>query len=186
MNASNCPDIALLEEYVSQRLRGVSEGSPALEEHLTSCEHCIKTVETLTYETNRLMQHLASSGSDAAGTSCLALDAMARYLDGSISVAEREATESHLAHCAQCRRALVELYREVKAVLRDEAEQVPLFPVETTPISLAQSRHALPSETVSANSFDMQTWLKTSKQTTSARVNERANSKQRKPRQSTY
>jgi predicted anti-sigma-YlaC factor YlaD len=189
-----CPDEAVIEEYAAQRAarnasvaepRSAQEDAPPLEDHLASCEVCRTRTEELARETRVLTEWLALPVIGVEEEACLALEDLGCYLDGSLTPAGRAAVESHLAHCAQCRCSLAELYREVRTILADEMAGAPLLSIDEQPVQFAERRDAAKPDTSSHAAFSMEEWLKRPEAQTSADAAQPSDRKQRKPRQST-
>ncbi len=174
-----CPDEAVIEEYVV--LRSDRGDASALVDHLASCAACRTRTEELARETSRLTEWLALPVADVEEETCLALEDLGQYLDDSLAAVARAAVESHLAYCAQCRRSLAELYREVRTILADEAAGTPLLSIDEQAVAFTERRDAVRASTSSHAAFSMEEWLKRPEQETPADSDQ----KQQKPRQST-
>jgi anti-sigma factor RsiW len=115
-----CLSEEALEEYaMQQRLAAADQdmaGAAETGDHVRDCPACrsrLAEIRTLIGS----IQNVLSPATDEAEPACPEAEELALYLDQALDPSIRAQVQHHLARCRPCRRKLVELYRELQAVM---------------------------------------------------------------------
>jgi hypothetical protein len=103
----HCFDLDSLIRHVHGEHTAQEAGAIRL--HLAACARCRDEAVSLeALEKGLRAVVLAQDEATHAGSSCLGTDLFAAYLEGSLTDAERESAEKHLAGCRECREELTD------------------------------------------------------------------------------